>query len=151
MFWHFQTALVAPVSSTPTIKERIDKLRADFAGCRSLALADISSGTVLYTSSATRQPQERLDALCAAAAGLLGKDAHTAPSDQSGGPRATVHGLNEQILFVGAPFAGSEALLAICDLDLDGDRLMDQCAALLTPEAPDSDLAATSQGVPDGR
>lgn len=51
------------------------RLRAGFASCELVLLADTSAGTVLACDSAIRLGQEHLDALCGEAVRLLGPDA----------------------------------------------------------------------------
>ena len=54
-----------------TIVERLDRLRGEFPACTLVAFGDLTTGTVLCSSSASPVPQERLDSLCATAADLL--------------------------------------------------------------------------------
>ena len=53
------------------ITTELDRCRDAVPGCLTVAYADLSSGLVLCVSSARRQKQEALDALCATAAQLL--------------------------------------------------------------------------------
>ena len=107
-----------------SIKDHIETLQSGFDGCICLALADLSTRTVLCASSRERLPQERLDALCAAAAELL-------TSDPDATPQVRVMGIREQICFRLTARDGTEALLAICDIESSAQEFMDECAAVV--------------------
>lgn len=59
---------------TPSTSGDLARIRARFAGCELLVLADVEAGTVLGWDGAVKVPQEELDALCGMAEDLLMAD-----------------------------------------------------------------------------
>ncbi len=139
------------------ITERLETLFRELDDCRALALADISTRTVLWKSARGRQPQERLDALCRAAQELFcgrtarvaapvlagtppedaqrtGDASHQAAPSPAGHPqpqRAVLTGTSEQCLLLRTPDTPQEVLIAICDIAADSEQLLARMARTL--------------------
>jgi len=120
------------------ILQRLDGLRGEFAQCEFLALADISSGTVLCVSTGQKIPQEKLDGYCAAATELLAGDtaagfsAALGPSVGLPISTATVL-LDGQVIFLlGSPVDENEVLLCRCGPNIDVDSFLAATRACLT-------------------
>ncbi len=113
------------------IMEQLEELRAAFAQCRALALADLASGTIYRVSAREKQPQERFDAMCAAAAEVFCRPPGDALARASGHEEARA--LNEVMLFRGddlciflrAPWDPGEAVLCLCEAALDVDAFLE--------------------------
>lgn len=93
-----------------SILDNLEALRRSHRAVETAAYLDLSSGTVLYTSATVRQPQERLDALCATAKALLGE-----PGD--GTAIAVSLRSTEALVVSRSPQSPSEALCVICAPD----------------------------------
>ncbi|NKW72190.1 hypothetical protein HGD85_04340, partial [Rhodobacteraceae bacterium R_SAG10] len=98
--------------------------------CHTVALADISSGTVLCVSAKQKHPQERLDALCSTAAELLDGDAAQAFSKALEMPKtatlqeSVVMAKLETYIFLRSPQDRMEAMLCICSANIDIDTFL---------------------------
>ncbi len=110
------------------IMEKLDSIRAEFPACVAVALADITSQTVFCVSAHRKPPQERIDAMCEAAAQML---------DRVGFPQeCVVMSENQTLVFLRSPREPTEALLSICTADMDVERFLTQCRAQLNDHAP---------------
>ncbi|MGB5557921.1 MAG: hypothetical protein WBN04_07900 [Paracoccaceae bacterium] len=126
------------------ILDQLKALREEFAECQVVALADLSSGIVLCVSAKDKQPQERLDALCATAAELL--DGKTAVSfanalelpQVSAVRQSVVTTQSETIIFLRSPADTPEALICVCSPTID-------VAAMLEAAKTKFDRIAASQ------
>ena len=104
---------------------QIEEIQAGFSQCQAVTLADIASKTVLYVSAAKKQPQERLDALCEAAAEMLSGNAAQDLVAASGGDsddlmqESIVIQGDETLIFLRSPVDPAEALLCVCEAGLD--------------------------------
>ena len=102
------------------ILDQLEALQADFPECHTIALADISSGTVLCVSAKERHPQERMDALCSTAAELLdGGTAHSfsqalAMPESSAMQESVVMAKSKTWLFLRSPQDPMEAIFCVC-------------------------------------
>jgi hypothetical protein len=105
------------------IADQLTALRQEFPACRVATFADLSSGLVLFTSAASRLPQDRLDALSARARALF-----AGPVGQTGA--ALLGGAVEQavmadedgeglIVLVRSPSEPDEAMICHCDAGID--------------------------------
>ena len=103
---------------------QIEQLLAGCEGCMALALADIGAQTVLWSGGPVKPPQERLDALCAAAGTLLG-------TAGDGPQEAMLIGTEDQCLMLRLPQEPALALLALCRRETDGARFLQQARAQL--------------------
>ncbi len=107
------------------ISEQLDSLRAEFPECHTVALADISSGTVLCVSSKQKHPQERMDAICSAAAELLDGETARSFSKALAMPataamqESVVMAKSETYLFLRSPQDQMEAMFCICAASID--------------------------------
>ena len=95
-----------------SISETLDALRQSRTAVETATYLDLSSGTVLYTSTAVRQPQERLDALCSTAQTLFGEADDGAADAISFGP-------TEALVFCRSGQASSEVVGLVCAPDVD--------------------------------
>ncbi len=114
------------------ILDKFDALREDFSECSAIALADISSGTVLCVSSGEKQRQEHLDTLCQTAAEIFTGQAASAVSKMtenigvSALQESVVLAKYETYVFLRSPIDPKEAMLCICSAKLDIDRFLQQ-------------------------
>ena len=112
------------------VLEQLDALRGEFAECDFLALADISSGTVLCVSAGEKIPQEQLDAYCAAAARFLNGDIAKVTSVAIGQAKDTSLGMaallsgRQTVFFLRLAPDANEAVLCRCDRALDVGRFL---------------------------
>lgn len=95
-----------------TISENLDALRKSRNSVETATYLDLSSGTVLYASTAVRQPQERLDALCSTARALFDEAA-------DGSAEAVSFGPTEALVFCRSGEAPTEAICLVCAPDVD--------------------------------
>ena len=100
------------------ILQHLEELRTGLRAVETVAYMDMRSGTVLGKSTATDEPQERFDALCALAADILGGAA--GETDEAVLMRST-----EALVLRRAPGAPSEALCLVCAPDVDISKVMD--------------------------
>jgi hypothetical protein len=113
-----------------TITEELDAVRAAVPGCLMVAYADLSSGLMLCVSSARRQKQEALEALCATASDLLDGAAASRAAETIG--EAPAEAIDEAVsLAPGATLAflrsaadPVEALCCIGTADMDVGALL---------------------------
>ncbi len=112
------------------ILDKLEALRETFPECFAIALADISSGTVLCVSAAKKQRQEHLDSLCATAAEVFeGETAvtfakATSATGASALQESVVMGKFETFIFLRSPLDPKEAMLCICSGKIDVDRFL---------------------------
>ena len=112
-----------------TIQDDLETLRDGHGAIESATYLDMRSGTVLCSSAETRQPQERLDALCAVARDALGGadgDAREAVS-----LRAT-----EALVFRRSPRDPAEALCLVCAPDADVAKVIGGARGALPGDQP---------------
>ena len=119
------------------ISEHLDALRAEFPECHTVALADISSGTVLCVSSKQKHPQERLDVLCSTAAELLDGETAQSFSNALAMPQtasmqeSVVMAISETYLFLRSPQDPMEAMFCICAASIDVDGFLQSARSSL--------------------
>ena len=94
------------------IQDELDTLRAGHGAIESATYLDLRSGTVLYSSAANREPQERLDALCATATAVLGG------ADGDAGEAVSLCA-TEALILRRSPADPAEALCLVCAPDVD--------------------------------
>ncbi|MDX8346532.1 hypothetical protein SLH49_00925 [Cognatiyoonia sp. IB215446] len=100
------------------VVDALDTLQSDFAGCETLAFADLSTQMILVTNSATTLPRETLDALCTEAALTLGTKGKIAiGSDKS--TTAIVAGQDQLRVFLRAESEPSDVLCCVCQPDVN--------------------------------
>ncbi len=100
------------------VVDALDRLQSSFAGCETLAFADLSTQMILVTNSTTASPRETLDALCKEAALTLGTKGKIAVgSDQSA--TAIVSGQDQLRVFMRASQEPSDVLCCVCQPDVD--------------------------------
>lgn len=125
------------MSAATNIAASLDGLRSSFAGCTAIAFADISTGLVLSTSAAARQPQETYDALCARAMEIFDGDGQEIVSaafpGSSGQPMDEALYLSGQSVqvFLRSRSDATEALCCICRPEIDIDRFATKARAVL--------------------
>ena len=107
-----------------SLEAQLDTLRSRNGLIESASYIDMRSGTVLYTSSTVRPPQERLDQLCMTATDILGGvDGEAAEAVSL---KAT-----EALILCRAPREPGEALCLVCAPDVEvGSALADARSAL---------------------
>lgn len=114
------------------ILDKLDALRVDFAECSAIALADISSGTVLCVSTGKKQRQEHLDTLCQTAAEIFtGQTASsvskmTNEAGESALQESVVLAKSETYVFLRSPIDPKEAMLCVCSAKLNIDKFLQQ-------------------------
>ena len=115
------------------IAEDLTALRRDFPGCRVATFADLSSGLVLFTSTAERLPQERLDAMLDRAAGLLEGPAGAVGAAILGEPVLAAVAPDGACLLVARRRAEEpdEAVICQCDADIDLSAFAARAAEVL--------------------
>jgi hypothetical protein len=102
------------------IADQLNALRADFPACRVATFADLSSGLVLFTSSAARMPQDRLDGLTARARALVGPASEAGAGLLAARVDHAVASEGEALfVLVRSPVEPDEALICQCDADID--------------------------------
>lgn len=107
------------------IQKQLNDFRNAFPNCSAVGLIDISSGVVLCVSTATKRPQEQLDALCAAAAQFFKSDTSTAFStvlgvnDTRGVQEAVLLNDSQTCLFLRSPVDSMEAMFCLCAPQID--------------------------------
>ncbi len=110
------------------ILQDLEKLRFDLPSVEIVAYMDLRSGTVLGTSAAGDEPQERLDALCALASEILG--GASGETNEAVMMRST-----EALVLRRAPGAPAEALCLVCAPDVDISRIMESARRALEAAA----------------
>jgi hypothetical protein len=112
------------------ILDRLANLRTSTQGCVLVALADLSSGIVPCSSTALKQPQERLDAIASNAVNLLaGKTARNAASilgieDKNNICKVIALNPSHVQMFIRSRKELSDALCCICSTDVDSKAFM---------------------------
>ncbi len=106
------------------IQDELDTLRAGHGAIESATYLDMRSGTVLYSSAANRDPQERLDSLCATVTAVLGGAEGDAGEAVS--LRAT-----EALILHRSLVDPAEALCLVCTPDVDVGDVIGTARALL--------------------
>lgn len=109
-----------------SVAENLDALRRSRAAVETATYLDLSSGTVLYASTSIRQPQERLDALCATAKALFG-----AAGD--GSAEAISFGPTEALVFCRSDSVPNEAVCLVCAPDVDIAEMLGAAHRALKP------------------
>ncbi|WP_296422862.1 hypothetical protein [Yoonia sp.] len=100
------------------VVDELDALQGKFAGCETLAFADLSTQMILVTSTDTSYRRETLDILCAEAALALG----TAERPQLGvseSNTAFVATKNQLRIFLRAIEEPTDVLCCVCKPDVD--------------------------------
>lgn len=103
------------------IADQLNALRADFPACRVATFVDLASGLVLFTSAASRMPQDRLDSLSARARRLLAGPAAEAGAGLLGASvdHAVATEGEELVVLVRSPAEPDEAMICHCDGGID--------------------------------
>jgi len=105
------------------VVEELDALRGAFAGCETLAFADLSTRMILVTDTSANLPRETLDGLCAEAAMMLGANGKVAlgetPSDA-----ALVASKDAMRVFLRAASEPNDVLCCICAPELDVEAFL---------------------------
>ena len=111
-----------------SISENLDALRQSRTSVETATYLDLSSGTVLYASTAVRQPQERLDELCTTAKALFGEA-------DDGAANAISFGPTEALVFCRSGETSSEVVGLVCAPDVDVPDILEATRhALATAE-----------------
>lgn len=118
------------------VTDKLEAIRAEVPECVAVAFADLSARMVLSVSTRTRQPQEALDDLSAAAADLLDGPA-AAPMSRLLGEgtsrvgHAVTQSRSETRIYVRSSSDPAEALCCICAPMVDIDAVMLHAKAAL--------------------
>jgi hypothetical protein len=96
----------------------LDGLHEKFAGCSTLAFADLSTQMILVANTASTLRREGLDALCAEASLTLGTDAAPAMGQQAS-TTAFIATKAELRIYLRAAAEPSDVLCCVCAPDLD--------------------------------
>ena len=107
-----------------TISENLDALRKSRTAVEAATYLDLSSGTVLYASTAVKEPQERLDALCSTAQALFDETA-------DGSAEAVSFGPTEALVFCRSGEAPTEAICLVCAPDIDLAEILEAAHQVL--------------------
>ena len=108
-----------------SIPDNLEALRKAKAAVETATYLDLSSRTVLFASTAVKQPQERLDALCETARMLFG-----AAGD--GSAEAVSFGPGEALVFCRSVDAPEEAVCLVCAPDIDIAEALEAAHGVLT-------------------
>ncbi|WP_439154385.1 hypothetical protein [Yoonia sp.] len=100
------------------VVDDLDALQDQFAGCETIAFADLSTQMVLVTNSQTQFRRETLDMLCAEAALALGHTDKPTLGDQAG-DAAFVATKSQLRIFLRAQAEPSDVLCCVCAPDID--------------------------------
>ena len=100
------------------VVDALDALQNKFAGCETVAFADLSTQMILVTNSETQYRRETLDMLCAEAALALGSKNKPMLGDQAG-DAAFVATRNQLRIFLRASQEPSDVLCCVCAPDID--------------------------------
>ena len=100
------------------VVDALDALHNKFAGCETVAFADLSTQMILVTNSDTQYRRETLDMLCAEAALALGTRNKPMLGDQAG-DAAFVATRNQLRIFLRASQEPSDVLCCVCAPDID--------------------------------
>ena len=109
------------------IADRLDHLRIEFPGCSTLAYADISTETVLASSSEGGLRQDHLNDLCATAVEMFATPSTTALRDVVGTAgdhdncifQVIIMDAQQIGVFVRSTNSPTDALCCVCDPSLD--------------------------------
>jgi hypothetical protein len=103
------------------IADQLTALRRDFPACRVATFADLSSGLVLFTSAASRLPQDRLDALSNRARALFAGPVGQTGAALLGGAvqQAVLADDDGLVVLVRSPAEPDEAMICHCDAGID--------------------------------
>lgn len=100
------------------VVDDLDALKRKFAGCDTIAFADLSTQMILVTNSDTTYRRETLDRLCAEAALFLG--AKNQPTIGNGsGSAAFVASKDEMRIFLRADAEPTDVFCCVCAPDID--------------------------------
>jgi hypothetical protein len=119
------------------ILDRLTELRTSTKGCVLVALADLSSGIILCSSSAIKQPQERLDSISSNAVRLLNSDTARVASTILG--LESQNNIDEVIalnpshtqMFIRSRNELSDVLCCICSTEVDAQSFIDSARTVL--------------------
>ncbi len=100
------------------VVEDLDALHGKFAGCDTLAFADLSTQMILVTNSDTAYRREALDKLCAEAALALGTKKKRGLGDTAS-DTAFIATKDELRIFLRAPTEPADVLCCVCKPDVD--------------------------------
>ncbi len=100
------------------VLEELDRLKSQFAGCETLAFADLSTKMILVTNSDANLPREALDKLCAEATVVLGKSGKPSLGDTDA-ETAYVSSGGQLRVFMRAPDEPDDVLCCICASSID--------------------------------
>lgn len=100
------------------VVDELDALHHKFAGCDTIAFADISTQMILVTNTDTRYRREALDMLCAEAALALGARNTPMLGDQES-DAAFVATKNQLRIFLRAQAEPTDVLCCLCAPDID--------------------------------
>lgn len=101
-----------------SISDTLDALRQSRTAVETATYLDLSSGTVLYSSTAVMQPQEHLDALCVTAKSIFDH----APKDSAD---AVSFGPREALVFCRSLRSDTEIIGLVCSPDVDVSDILD--------------------------
>lgn len=114
-----------------TILKQLDDLRTAFPPCVAVGLVDVGSGIVLCVSTQQKQPQEQLDAICAAGIELFNSPASQAfakahgPDTDKSPQEVIVLNTNDTCLFLRSPVDAMEAMFCLYEAEIDIQATME--------------------------
>lgn len=112
------------------VADKLDALQNKFAGCETIAFADLSTQMILVTNSSTEYRRETLDQLCAEAALTLGGRNRPLLGDQPGNAAFVATGSQLRI-FLRASQEPTDVLCCVCAPDTDIDAFLAEARACL--------------------
>lgn len=127
-----------------TISAKLDRIREELEGCKTLAFADLTTKMILCASAPQPPNQEYLDALCSTAADMLDGEvaAQMAPVMSSNGDdlvrRAIIIQPHEIVVFVRSPLAPEDALCGLCSPNVDLPLLAEKLSTEIDHLAKDA-------------
>jgi len=112
------------------VVDELDKLHDGFAGCETLAFADLSTQMILVTNTQSTLRREALDSLCAQAVLVLGTNGQGAlgQSAATAGAVATADTLR---VFLRSTEEPNDALCCICSPTIDAEAFLAAARASL--------------------
>lgn len=112
------------------VVDELDALQHKFAGCDTVAFADLSTQMVLVTNSETPFRRETLDMLCAEAGLALGGQNTPMLGDQTSDTAFVATG-NQLRIFLRAQAEPTDVLCCVCAPDLDVTAFLNDARACL--------------------
>jgi len=100
------------------VVDDLDALQGKFAGCETVAFADLSTQMILVTNTDSSQRRESLDLLCAEAALALGSNKKQAFGDTPSSA-AFIATKDQLRIFLRAPDEPADVLCCVCKPDVD--------------------------------